>query len=135
MSTKLMAALIIGLMLLGGWGLYKYWLTFENAMQAEQKEAAAKVVVPEQLPGMPYELQTSLDAAQKQGPVAFQNWLRTYSHLLQDPRKAWIELDYCAVISRNSPNEAKKIFASVKQRLAPSSPVWPRVQELQKTYE
>lgn len=135
MTTKLIAALAIALVIFGGWGLYRYWETFENDKQAEVKAAAARAVNPEQLPGMPYELQASLDAAEKQGPAALQNWLRSYSRMLQDPRKAWIELDYCVMISRNDPGEAKRIFESVKERTTPESPVWPRIQDLQKTYE
>jgi hypothetical protein len=135
MTTKLIAALAIALAIFGGWGLYKYWETFENNKQAEIKAAAAKAVVPEQLPGLPYELQPSLEAAQKQGPSAFQAWLRTHSRALQDPRKAWIELDYCVMVSRNNPAEARRVFEAVKQRTTPASPVWPRIQDLQKTYE
>jgi hypothetical protein len=134
-STKLIGGVILALVLFGGWGLYKYWETFENKKQAEQKEAATKVVVPSQLPGMPSELQQSLDAAQKAGPVAFGNWLRTYGRSLQDPRKAWIELDYCVMLARIDPSEARRIFAEVKQRTSASSPVWPRIQELQQSYE
>ena len=135
MTTKLISALVIALVIFGGWGLFKYWETFENNKQAEIKAAAARNVTPEQLPGMPYELQASLDAAEKQGPAALQNWLRNYSRLLQDPRKAWIELDYCVMVSRNDPSEARRIFEAVKERTTPASPVWPRIQDLQKTYE
>lgn len=135
MNTKLIAALIIAAILFGGWSLYKYWETFENNQQAELKAAAAKVVVPEQLPGMPYELQASLDASMKQGAAAMQNWLRNYSRMLQDPRKAWIELDYCGLLYRNNPREAKRIFSDVKARTPQTSPVWPRIVSMQKTYE
>lgn len=135
MSTKLIGALVIALVLFGGWGLYKYWQTFEDQKQAEAKEAVAKQVTPEQLPGMPYELQASLDAAKKAGPTAMGNWLRAYGRSLQDPRKAWIELDYCVMVARDNPAEARRIFAEVKERTSASSPVWPRIQELQKSYE
>lgn len=135
MTTKFIAALFIALMLFGGWGLYKYWETFENQKETERQEAAAKAVVPEQLPGMPYELQASLDAAIKQGPAAMQMWLRNYSRVLQDPRRAWIELDYCLLVSRTDPSEARRIFAAVKERTSSSSPVWPRIESMQKTYE
>ncbi len=135
MSTKVISVLIIAAVLFGGWGLFKYWETFENQKATEAKEAAAKTVVPEQLAGMPYELQASLDAAMKQGPQAMQNWLRTYSRSLQDPRLAWIELDYCGLIYRNDPREAKRIFAAVKERTPANSPVRPRIEAMQKTYE
>jgi hypothetical protein len=95
--------------------------------------------VPEQLQGMPgqnpTQLEATLRAAQSQGAEALKNWLKTYGRAVQDPRKAWIELDYCTMISREDPNEAKRIFAEVKNRTPPSSPVWPRIQKLEKTYE
>ena len=31
--------------------------------------------------------------------------------------------------------EAKRVFAAVKERTTPSSPVWPRIKQLVKTYE
>jgi hypothetical protein len=39
------------------------------------------------------------------------------------------------LITRSDPAEAKKIFAEVKQRTPPSSPIWPRIAELEKTYQ
>lgn len=54
---------------------------------------------------------------------------------LADPRKAWLELDLCLAIRRDSPAEATEIFARVKERVPPSSPVWPRVKELEKAFQ
>jgi hypothetical protein len=135
MITKLIAALIIALVLFGCYEIVQYYATFENEKAAKQAAAAAKVVVGEQLPGMPYELQQSLTAAQQAGPKAFANWLAAYGRSVQDPRLAWIQLDYCLAISRENPAEAKKIFAAVKDRTPSSSPVYPRIQELAKSYE
>ena len=135
MITKLIAALIIALLLFGAYEIVQYYATFENDKAAKQAAAAAKVVVGDQLPGMPYELQSSLATAQQAGPRVFANWLATYGHAVQDPRLAWIQLDYCVAISRENPAEAKKIFALVKDRTPSSSPVYLRVQELAKSYE
>ena len=55
--------------------------------------------------------------------------------MVQDPRKAWIELDYCVLVSREDLSEARRVFAEVKKRTPPSSPVWPRVKDLEKVYE
>jgi hypothetical protein len=133
--TRLISILIILLLLWGGWKLLEYWQQVQNEHESQRKQAAARVVSPDQLPGMPYELQASLDAAERQGPAALQNWLKTYNLYLQDPRKAWIELDYCVMIAREDPNTAKRIFAAVKERTPSSSPVWPRLLELGKSYE
>ena len=136
MSTKLISALIIALVLLGGWGLYSYWETFEEKKETEKKQAAAhKAFSPDQLSGLPPELAPSLDIAQKQGARAMRSWLQAHSRVVRDPRLAWIELDYCMMVARDNPAEARKVFADVKQRIPPSSPVWPRVQELKASFE
>jgi hypothetical protein len=135
MITKLIAALIIALLLFGAYEIVQYYATFENEKAAQQAAAAAKVVTGDQLSGMPYELQSSLAAAQQAGPKAFANWLAMYGRSVQDPRLAWIQLDYCLAISRENPAEAKKIFAAVKDRTPSSSPVYPRIQELAKSYQ
>jgi len=54
---------------------------------------------------------------------------------VEDPRKAWIELDFCVAVAREDPAEARRVFAAVKERIGPASPVWPRMKELEKTYE
>ena len=135
MITKLIAVVIIVLVLFGVFELYSYYKSVEDESAAKKKEAAARVVKGEQLPGMAYELQASLTAAQQAGPKVFANWLATYGRSIQDPRLAWIQLDYVVAISRENPADAKKIFAAVKDRTPSSSPVYPRLQELAKSYE
>jgi hypothetical protein len=130
--TKLISILILALVLFGGWELFKYWETFQ---EQKQNEKAAQVSNPDQLPGLPYQLEPSLNAAEQQGPAALRKWLAAYSNVVQDPRKAWIELDYCTMIAREDPHEAKRIFATVKKRTNPSSPVWPRIQELSGAFD
>jgi hypothetical protein len=53
---------------------------------------------------------------------------------VEDPRKAWIELDYCVAVAREDPAEARRVFAR-EGAAGPSSPVWPRMKQLEKTYE
>jgi len=77
----------------------------------------------------------SLQAAKKQGASGLRTWLKSYGQMVQDPRKAWIELDYCVMVSREDLPEARRVFAEVKARTSPASPVWPRVKDLEKTYE
>ena len=94
--TKLISILIILVALAGGYGLFKYWQTFTDSKaeteRREREAAAARAVTPDQLPGMPSQLQASLDAAKAQGLPAMRTWLQNYSQLLQDPRKAWISV-------------------------------------------
>ena len=133
--TKLIAVLIVALVLYGGWHLFLYWDKVRNEEQTAQKQAVATAVDPRQLPGMPQQLQTALDAAEKQGAPGLKNFLKTYDRSLQDPRKAWIELDYCVYVAQKDPTEARRVFAAVKERTPPASPVWPRIKDLEKTYE
>jgi len=133
--TKLIAALIIVAVLYGGWKLFFYWEAVKNEESDAKKQAAATAVTSESLAGVPQGLQQSLQKAQQQGATALGNWLKTYDRLIQDPRKAWIQLDYCDLIARKDPAEAKRIFADVKNRTPPSSPVYSRIKSLEKIYE
>jgi hypothetical protein len=133
--TKVISVLIIAAVLYGGWELFFYWERVKNQEENQKKQQASEAVLGDQLQGMPYQLEPSLKAAQARGPSGMKNWLKAYGTNIQDPRKAWIELDYCVLVSREDPSEARRVFADVKKRTEPSSPVWPRVQRLQKTYE
>jgi len=133
--TKLIAALIIVGVLYGGWQFFLYWEKVRNEEESQQKKDAAAMVIGDQLPGLAYQLEASLQAARKQGATGLRNWLKTHSQSVEDPRKAWIELDYCVAVSREDIAEAKRVFAKVKERIGPASPVWPRMKQLQTTYE
>lgn len=132
--TKLIVIAIVALVLFGGCELFLYWDKVQNEKAEEQKQAGAPLRG-EMLAGMPFQLQSSLERAQQQGPAAFEKWLKFYGPKIDDPRKAWIELDYCVAISRDNPAEARRIFAEIKQRTPPSSRIWPRIKQLSKTYE
>jgi hypothetical protein len=133
--TKLIAALIIVAALYGGWELFLYWERVKGAEETKQKQEAAASVMGDQLPGLSYKLEASLQAAQKQGAAGLRKWLKTYGQSVEDPRKAWIELDFCVAVARDDPAEAKRVFAAVKERIGSASPVWPRMKQLEKTYE
>src|SRR6266446_4946467 len=124
--TKLIAALIIIAAVYGGWELFLYYDRIKNEEATAQKQAASSVVVPENLPGLPQQYEASLQAAKNQGPTGLKAWLKAYDRIVQDPRRAWIELDYCVAVAREDPAEAKRVFAAVKDRTPPTSPVWPR---------
>lgn len=133
--TKVIAAVILLAVLFGGWELFFYWEKVKNEEETQKKQSAAAIVAGEQLPGMPEELQPALKAAESRGPEGLKNFLKTYGRRIQDPRKAWIELDYCLMITREDPSEARRLFADVKKRMDPTSPVWPRIKKLERTYE
>ena len=133
--TKLIAAVIILAFLFAGWELFFYWEKVKNEEEVQKKQAAASVVTEDQLSGLPQPMEAGLRAAEAQGAAGLRNWLKTYGRVVQDPRKAWIELDYCLLISKDDPSEARRLFAEVKNRTPESSPVWPRIKKLEKAYE
>jgi hypothetical protein len=132
--TKVIAALMVVGVLYAGWELFFYWERVQNDRETEQKAQSA-VVNPQSLPGMPYTLEGALSAAQSQGTEALANFIKTYSADLKDPRKAWIQLDYCQMLSREDTEDAKKLFDEIKARTPHNSPVWPRIRQLEKTYD
>jgi hypothetical protein len=129
--TRLIAALIIVVLCFCAYHLFRYWQSFED----EKTQRAAAAIQPESLPGVPPQLEESLRLAYSRGPAALRQWLDTHGPLIRDPRKAWIELDYCRDVFRTDPNEARRVFQAVKERTPSDSPVWPRVQQMQNTFE
>ena len=135
MIKALIIALVVVLLAFGGWQLFEYWNKVQDEKFNADKNAATSVVNPDYLPGLPPGYDTSLRLAQQQGTAALGNWLKAYGPAVQDPRKAWIQLDYVLLITREDPQEARRLFGEVKDRTPPSSPVWPRVHELEKSYQ
>ncbi len=134
--TKFIAAAIIAVVLWGGWELFFYWERVKNEEETQQKEAvAATAIVPEQLDGLPQSLEPTLKAAERQGAEGLRNWFKTYGRTVRDPRKAWIELDYCQMLARENVPEARRVFAEVKDRTPTNSIIYPRIRQLEKTYQ
>ncbi len=133
--TKIIAAVILIAVIWGGWEIFVYYDRVKTEEQNAQKEAKAAQVTPEQLAGLPQSLESTLAAAQREGAAGMTNFLKNYGRAIQDPRKAWIELDYCLLLSRENPAEAKRIFNAVRERTPHNSPVWPRIQRLESTYK
>jgi hypothetical protein len=135
MTKTLIIIAVVAIVALGAWQLFDYWEKISDEKDTQQKNAATAVVNPDSLQGLPMGYENSLRSAQEQGAAALGNWLKVYGPAVQDPRKAWIQLDYVLLITRDNPQEAKRIFNEVKDRTPPSSPVWPRVHELEKSYQ
>ena len=162
--TKIIAAFIIIVVVWGGWELFLYWDKVKNEEETKQKQEEREMVSGDQLPGLAYQLEGSLQTARKQGPAGLKSWLKTHSQSVEDPRKAWIgprarrapasrslravapraasvrRADLTRVSPRRAaPNTeaAKRRRAKIgpRARRAPASPVWPRIKKLEKTYE
>ena len=134
--TKLIAALVIAAFLFVGYQLFLYWDRVKNEKETARKEAAAKVITRgDQLQGLPYPLEKVYQNAEKQGAAGLGAFLKNYGNSVQDPRRAWIELDYCQAISHENPAEAKRIYAEVKARIPANSPIMPRIKQLERTFQ
>ncbi len=133
--TKVIWILIILVIGYGGYLLFQQWDKARLEHDGQKKAEAAALVTGESLSGMRQELEAGLRNAKDKGPVAFRAWFSANEKLLADPRKAWIELELCVAMSRENPSESKKIFAALKKRVPPSSPVWPKMKEMEKTFE
>jgi hypothetical protein len=133
--TKLITAFIIIVVCYCGYHLFRYWESVRDQEETQRKQAASQSTEGDSLPGMPPALEGSYQQARQKDAAALRAWLKTYGATVEDPRKAWIELDFCVAIAREDPAEARRIFKSVKDRTSPASPVWPRVQQLEKSFE
>ncbi len=132
--TKVYWVVAIILVCFGAFKLWEVWDDYDKEKDIKAAEAAKREVNPDYLQGLPSELHESFVLAQKNGAASMKNWLKAYGARLEDPRKAWIELDYMVLISNDDPVEAKKIFSMVQGRVTTNSPVYPRVQQLRPTF-
>ena len=136
---QFLAVLLIVGAIWGGKQLYNYWETVKAKKETEDRGGAPPPATAPAastvLPGLPANLEASLQAAQKQGVAGLKNWLNLYRPYVSDPRLAAIELDYIVLISSTNPQEARRLFAVVKQRTPTDSPVYPRIKQLERTYQ
>jgi hypothetical protein len=130
----LIAILVVVGVIFGGWKLWDYWDTVD-----QQKESAQKVpdVTEDQMGRMTPELENTLQEARKKGASGLKDWLNKYqkSPKIPEARLVWIKLDYVLMASQSDPLEAKKVFADVKEKTPASSPVYPRIKKLEKSYQ
>lgn len=132
MNSKLITILVLVLMV---WVGYRLVVNYKETSAQRQLEEEQANISAADLSGLPYQLRSSLQTAQAQGAKGLRLWLDQFGFQVQDPRKAWIELDYCTMIAREDPQEAQAVFASVKARVRPDSPVYPRIKQLEKSLE
>ena len=132
----LIAVLVVAVVGFLGYKLYERW--DETSREQDLKQAQASVRVDTRsLAGADSRLEPSLDEAYRGGARGLRAWLDQHqrSGLVKDPRLAGIELDYAVLLLAEKPREARKIFAAVKERTPRESPLYPRIEQLQKTFE
>jgi len=137
----------IGLVIIGlwiAWVVYQQWEKTDSTQNMTQYEAAeaqrlaTAAFDPRSLPGLPDKLEDPLQNAKEHGAKALGAWLDFYADkekVVQDPRLAWIQLDYAVLLANSDPVKAKQVYGDVRDRIPPTSPVYPRIKELQKTFE
>jgi hypothetical protein len=132
----LTVVVIVGLGM-GAYQIWEYWGKFKpnESSSSQSSPAAAPVVSDTSLPGMPPKLEPYLENARQRGAQGLHDFLLTYGRTIADPRLGNIELDYAVLVAKDNPSEARKVFARVKSRTSPTSPIYPRIQLLEKTYE
>jgi hypothetical protein len=137
---KLLITAVIALGLgLGVWQIYQYWeKTQENQHPARPTPTVlAPPPIPsgDELPGLPQKLQSVYDAAQQRGAAGLRDFLATHAKEVSDPRLASIQLDYVLLVTTSDLADARRVFAKVKDRIQPGSPIYSRVQQMATTYQ
>lgn len=135
--SKLLGILMIAGAIYGLVQFNEYWKKVKADQNSANGNGAATAAGPpaHELPGLPPGFEASLEAAQKAGPATMKKWLDAYRKHVRDPRLAAIELDYVVLVGMSDRREAKKVFAGVQARVKPDSPLYKRVQALEKTYK
>ena len=130
--SKLFGVLIVLALIFGGYKLFLYW-----DQVSREKDNPKVELTGDALKGLGSPISQSYQKAVQGGAPALKKWLdeNAASPDLQDPRKAWIQLDYVVMVARENPAEAKRVFAQVKARVDSSSPVFPRLKKLAATYD
>ncbi len=130
--------IVVGLSL-GGYQLYSYYQTVEQRSALPTPPQNSAPAAPEidgnLLAGLPRALDGELHDAEQRGAPALKQFLAAHGNEIKDPRRAWIELDYVVLAGTTDPAEARRVYFHVKDRITPSSPVYGRFKQLQKTYE
>lgn len=133
---QIISLVLIAALAFGGWELYKLWDKYNTDTDLKQAQAVVDAsFTPEQLQGMPQQWEAGYKQATNGGMKTWTAWMKQNGQQVGDPRRAWIELDYMIKVSVDDPQEAKSIFASVKDRTPTNSPVYPRILQLEKTYQ
>jgi hypothetical protein len=133
--TRLISILIIVAVIFVGYRLYVYWEKVAQGKNPQEEQAGKQTVDPHSLSGMPAELEVAWEQAAQRGANAMSNWLSMYDGQVADPRLAWIQLDYCEKLAWSNPSEAKRVFATVRDRTTTNSPVYPRIRQLANTFK
>lgn len=130
--------LVVLFVCVGAYKLWEYWDRVNQEKEQTTRASDGSDINEYRLSGMgSYELEQRYSKAKQNGAAGLKDFLDAYrkSPKFEDPRKAWIELDYAVLITGSDPVEAKRIFLDVKQRIPTNSIIYPRIRAMSKTYE
>jgi hypothetical protein len=129
--------IIIALLVWGGYYVVSSLSSRYKAIEKKETTIASQPanVPSSDLPGLPPQLQPSLDTAHLQGPAALKRWLDTNRRYVQDPRLGDIELDLAVALMRQNLPQAREIYKGVKARTPSNSPLQSRLQRLSRSLE
>ena len=132
----LIAIVVVVVVVFLGYKIFEQWEETSRQQDLKKTQTSAQVDS-RSLPGMDSRLEASFEEARRGGAKGIRAWLDQHqrSGYVKDPRLAAIELDYAVLLLGEKPAEARKIYANVKERIPTDSPLSPRIQQLQKTFE
>jgi hypothetical protein len=132
---------LIGLLIVVGIviGIWKTWEVYEQQQTTQElaKKDSAKLLDGTRFPGMDPALENSYRMAKEKGAAGLRDFLNGYRgtpHLV-DPRLGHIEIDYALLLNLNNPAEGRRVFNEVKNRILASSPLQPRVKQLEASFK
>ena len=134
MSKLLLVLLVVTV----GYGVYRISFVYEKADVEERTRARESASAPASetlLPPLSPQAEASLATATASGAAGLRAWLEANARFTPEPRLSAIQLDYAQVLIRSNPAEARRIYAAVKSRLGPDSPLAARVSKLSRTFE
>ncbi len=129
----LISLVVLGLIALG---FYKAWEAWELKQTSAEVEKNA-TINPARLQGMDFKIEPMYREAQSKGAYGLRDFIDRYkgTQFLEDPKLAWIELDYALLLSVSDPPEARKVFNRVRARINSGSPVYARMKSLEKSFQ
>ena len=133
----LITILVILGVVVGAYKLFDYWDQTSQDQEVNKRLEDGSDIVETELPGMPYTIEYKYGQMKAKGVSGLKEFLDAYGKApkFQDPRKAWVELDYVVMIAGSDPVQAKKIFADVKGRIRTNAPIYRRIRKMSATFD
>ena len=126
---------LIGLAMIAAvlFGAYKLWEVYDQSNTTKKLEGRVdqRQEFGAHLQGMDLRLEQRLREAYGKGALGLAAFLKDYGNTvhLQDPRLAWVELDYAKLLINKDPGQGKKVFQQVQARVPNGSALAAKVKD------